>query len=390
MHHKLHAFARAARISGEQDAGHEEAGEDAVCLPAPVPLPLLKQRADKMFSGATGAAVASGDGEATSAPSLQLVKDIVDVIFALEKARPELFHRLAKQRPCGLLDKYGASGMLLCDVLGLPLLPWALAEPIGKAAAKLPAAIAAEVKKAKKRAARAGRDSEAAAQAVLLAPVKLPLPTADEITAAARRAAPAPPPSAPPPREPTPTLAPTPTPEPAAMPVAFPFTFTAPAAPAPAPAPAPEPAPRQLREGEAFANEELMELLKHSQAMGRAIIAACEFERYIPEPIDVDATSGTESESDSEEDDAAEHAMIKYKHALRRIDKAFPKFRFNHDTTGAPTEENSTRCPCGEGRKGQWPWLLQPEELGNCGECLGDVWRERGEWVTASGCDQFR
>ena len=281
MHHKLHAFARAARISGEQDAGHEEAGEDAVCLPAPVPLPLLKQRADKMFSGATGAAVASGDGEATSAPSLQLVKDIVDVIFALEKARPELFHRLAKQRPCGLLDKYGASGMLLCDVLGLPLLPWALAEPIGKAAAKLPAAIAAEVKKAKKRAARAGRDSEAAAQAVLLAPVKLPMPTADEITAAARRAAPAPPPSAPPQREPEPAppLAPTPapTPEPAAMPVAFPFTFTAPAAPAPAPAPAPEPAPRQLREGEAFANEELMELLKHSQAVGLAIIAACEF-----------------------------------------------------------------------------------------------------------------
>ena len=159
VHHKLHAFARAARISGEQGAGHEEVGEDAVCLPAPVSLLLLKQRADKMFSGATGAAVASGDGEATSAPSLQLVKDIVDVIFALEKARPELFHRLARQRPCGLLDKYGASGMLLCDVLGLPLLPWALAEPIGKAAAKLPAAIAAEVKKAKKRAARAGRDS---------------------------------------------------------------------------------------------------------------------------------------------------------------------------------------------------------------------------------------
>ena len=82
--------------------------------------------------------------------------------------------------------------------------------------------------------------------------------------------------------------------------------------------------------------------------------------------------------------------MVKYKHALRKIDKAFQKYKFHHDTTGAPTEENSTRCPCGEGRKGQWPWLLQPEELGYCGECLGDVWRERGEWVTASGCDQFR
>ena len=36
-----------------------------------------------------------------------------------------------------LLDKYTAIAQLLGDVLGLPLMPWTLGEPVGKAAAKL-------------------------------------------------------------------------------------------------------------------------------------------------------------------------------------------------------------------------------------------------------------
>mmetsp|Transcript_21657 Transcript_21657/g.48797 ORF Transcript_21657/g.48797 Transcript_21657/m.48797 type:complete len:88 (-) Transcript_21657:419-682(-) len=51
--------------------------------------------------------------------SYQLVKDIIYVISELDKARPEPFDRLAQHRPCGLLEKYSASGMLLCDALGL-------------------------------------------------------------------------------------------------------------------------------------------------------------------------------------------------------------------------------------------------------------------------------
>ena len=66
LYHKLHAFARAARVSGEQDAGHEEAGEDSVrpqggtCHPeslwtstssshpgAPVPTVLNRAHADR-------------------------------------------------------------------------------------------------------------------------------------------------------------------------------------------------------------------------------------------------------------------------------------------------------------------------------------------------------
>ena len=55
-----------------------------------------------------------------------------------------------EQRPCGLLDKYGAAGMLIGDLVGLPLMPWVLAEPVGKEAARLKLKIPAAVKKVKK------------------------------------------------------------------------------------------------------------------------------------------------------------------------------------------------------------------------------------------------
>ena len=72
-----------------------------------------------------------------------------------------LFDRKAEHRPCGLLDRLGAAGMLLGDVLGLPLLPWELAEPVGKAASKLKKKIPEKRKEAKKRAKRSGGDPEA-------------------------------------------------------------------------------------------------------------------------------------------------------------------------------------------------------------------------------------
>ena len=67
----------------------------------------------------------------------------------IEKLPPELFARWATHRPCGLLCKLSAAGMLMCDVLGLPLPPFELAEPIGKAAAKLLPKIPGEQAKAK-------------------------------------------------------------------------------------------------------------------------------------------------------------------------------------------------------------------------------------------------
>ena len=127
--------------------------------PTPVPKDVLAERAKVMFSGKTGAVVASGYGPATSAPSYQLVIDVIAVIEALPD---ELFDRHAAHRPCGLLDQLGAHGMLIGDVLGLPIIPWVLAEPVGKAAAKLPKEIPGEVKKLKKALKRKGADAAAA------------------------------------------------------------------------------------------------------------------------------------------------------------------------------------------------------------------------------------
>ena len=63
---------------------------------------------------------------ATTAPTYGLAKDVTLLVRKLPAA---LFAKHLKQRPCGLLCKLGAAGMLICDVLGLPLTPWVLAEP---------------------------------------------------------------------------------------------------------------------------------------------------------------------------------------------------------------------------------------------------------------------
>ena len=134
----------------------------------------LQARSKIMFSGETGAVVASGEPAATSAPSLKLYKDVIDVVQGLPD---ELFDRYAPHRPCGLLDRAGATGMLIADVLGSPLLPWVLAEPIGKAVARRANTIAEVKKKAKKKAKRKKADAEAAASAAVCRRVELALPS---------------------------------------------------------------------------------------------------------------------------------------------------------------------------------------------------------------------
>ena len=74
--------------------------------PAPVPLPVLRSRAGVMYSGETGAVVRSGELGATSAPTYELVDDVIKVIKELEAQVPALFDANAQHRPCGLLDKY--------------------------------------------------------------------------------------------------------------------------------------------------------------------------------------------------------------------------------------------------------------------------------------------
>ena len=65
--------------------------------------------------------------------------------------------------------------MVIAGVLGLGLIPFALAEPIGKEVARLLGKLPEVTKKEKKKAKRQGRSVEGAVAAVLSRPVKLPL-----------------------------------------------------------------------------------------------------------------------------------------------------------------------------------------------------------------------
>ena len=241
----MHSFLRAACTGDKQEASRDQPGDGVEEFPAEVPLAELERRASIKFSGATGAVVASGGGEATTAPTYGIVKNVIYVVDCLP---PALFARHAAHRPCGLLDKRSAYAMLLCDALGLPLLPWTLAEPIGKDIHKKEKEVMGEKGKARKAASRVGLDPEKAASNVLRRRVELKLPTASDIAKAWRaiekaaqpspitKQSPAEQPAADPSNlpnlpEPTPAAAPTPAPE-----SSTPAPAAAPAAPAPAPA----------------------------------------------------------------------------------------------------------------------------------------------------------
>jgi len=65
---------RAATAGSEQEEDHVEAPIQAV------PTAVLQKHADKMFSGATGAVVASGEGAQTTAPTYELCKNVVELV----------------------------------------------------------------------------------------------------------------------------------------------------------------------------------------------------------------------------------------------------------------------------------------------------------------------
>ena len=145
----------------------------------------VKERLDEMFSGESGAPVAtSKDGIIVELMQAH-VPIIIGEVEALQKRRPELFDKDAPVRPCGKVDTYEAAGMVVGDLHDLPLIParpYALA--IGKKLQKLSVPLAADLKKADKR-----KDPEAARADVLTKLVKVDLPTREECIAAARAAA---------------------------------------------------------------------------------------------------------------------------------------------------------------------------------------------------------
>ena len=343
--------------------------------PRPIGLPVLRSRAGIMFSGNTGAVVASGEPGVTSAVTYELVDHVIKVIG---EQPSELFDANADHRPCGLLDRYTAIAQLLGDVLGLPLMPWTLGERVGKAAAKLPAEMKSAVKTAKKAAKRKGQSAEEAEAAVRRRQAKLLLPTAAEIRAAWRQIAraaeqSAPPPPPPPPEPPPPAQPPAPPPLPASPP---------PLKTPPTPSP---PAPVERWTSDGLATDAFEDELKSSLDVGRAIVAATHLERHIPWEWSTDDESEEEPPTDDSEDEAAEHATIAYKYALRRLGKAYPEITFkgvSTDSTAVARDDNSRLCRCGEGRAGMWPWQLQWHTRGFCSCHLLLV--EREEWLRAS------
>ena len=167
----------------------------------------LLARAKIKFSGQSGGVVASGietDAATAEKPTYGHVRAAMDIVFNdLDDA---LFDPHAEHRPCGVLDRYEAVGMLLGDACGLPLMP---ARPHGLAAGnkarKLPPKISAEIETARKRAKRRGEDAAEAEATVLRLCAGVKLPSAAECAASAAlapapepQAEPAPPPAPPP------------------------------------------------------------------------------------------------------------------------------------------------------------------------------------------------
>jgi hypothetical protein len=277
----------------------------------------LEKRAGIKFSGKNGCVQPSGEDSAVVHPTYRLIRDVIKVIGGLPSV---LFDKSVKDRPCGLLCKYGAVGMLICDVLGLPLVPWVLAEPIGKEAAKKDGELSAQIKKAKKAANRKGEDVQEAEAAVARRSVKLPLPTPVEIARSWRLIQNA---SAPLPSLETPVSLETPLPatdttQPAA-------SASASASPAPAPVPAPTSEP-VMPEGVAYLSESSVEQLKTSEVIGRAIMAAHNLEYWLerqPWPIDADLSDESSDESDSGIDEEAE-VNPSPPHAIPRVVSSKP------------------------------------------------------------------
>ena len=322
----LFSFGRAPTADGEKDRDQEQLRDCPEQPPAPVPKLVLSRRAAVMFSGTTGAVVKSGEGLATSRPTFKLIKEAFEVVNDLP---PELFtHGL--RRPCGLLDKYAAGAMLIGDVLGLPLLPWILAEPIGKIEARMPAKIQIETKKAKKAAQRKGMAVEGVAEAVLNCPVELTFPQADVIARTWRQI------------------------EMEAMPLPPPRVLELPA----------EVAPRQAPPLVDAAPPSLTDVCRRAfYEVAVASAKAHRFENIVGELDDPDEWEG-KCEPDEYEAEEAD-----YKAALFRLKKAVPELNLvlSDLVKGVRAEDTETRqCFCGAGLLSVFPWVLHSEALGFC------------------------
>ena len=292
-------------------------------VPAGLAAAALEKRAATMFSGTTGAPVASGESQAASEPTWALCRDAFAVVERLPAA---LFDKTALHRPCGLLDQYEAVGMLICDVLGMLLVPAGpIARAVGLKAFKNKEKIAAEVTKVRKAARRKGLDFEAAEAAVLGQAVQLPLPSAAERATAMRAQQPKP----------------------------------------PSPAPTPDPTPAEPDKPPCSPSDERPDAVFGSILAAKAVAAAHILEKHLPRG---DFEESDYYEEDEEREEREEVARVKYMHALRRLAAEFPELKIPAGLhAGVDASGQETRpCPCGAGLLPRWPWVLQTVSLGFC------------------------
>ena len=109
-------------------------------------------------------------------------------------------------------------------------------------------------------------------------------------------------------------------------------------------------------------------LHRHSSLAAKAAACAERVEETEPRP-------DVENEYFNEEE--YEVALVRYKHAFRRLRDSFPE---------VDEEHGSRPCPCGRGALPMWPWVVQAGGLGYC-ECDMAVWERicwRSEWERAA------
>ena len=364
----LPSFGLAAGSAEEEAAGHAQPSNTPL---QDLILQALRARSQIMFSGESGAAIVSGikeDAATAEKPSYGLVRAAMSIVF--NELPDVLFDQHAEHRPCGVLDRYEAVGMLIGDALGLPLMPRRPhALNAGTDAQKRNKEIPAEQEKARKAARRKGEDPAAAAAAVLRQTVKLRLPSAEQCTAAPAPEQPAE--AAPPLHDGAPAL------EPGAPALELP--------PAPPPAPASESEPAWLRQWRQAKLVMFTAAFDGSKEPAAAIRAAMECE----ENDELDANSDSEGSNWEEEKDLA---VTRYKHALRKLRKAFPDERCDWTDDGV-CKSTVEACVCRRPNADQagWPWVLQrPAYLYCWCECERGVKNKQTErqmwlWATEQG-----
>jgi hypothetical protein len=106
----------------------------------------------------------------------------------------------------------------------------------------------------------------------------------------------------------------------------------------------------------------------------------------------------TQHDSDDDEDELKEEieqAFVHYKYQLRKLKKSFPDEL--NDCSEDSTCKHRRPCPCGQGGRGGWAWVVQTPARGFCevtresrpaGELRGlfsceELHEERARWVWA-------